>query len=345
MDNRDSFEEILRGKIEGLEKQPSQKLGRQLKDKLKQEERGNSFFKKILFWAISIGLLAFLSFQYFQYKDSVTSPKSIKQIQQANHLDFRKNGHHNHSIDTNKKDKILVTQTPDDIKNKPYIQARLQAKAEQKMIFLHAFNLDCHHCQKMKDSTLTNQEVQAVLQEHFVKIDIDLQLLENIEVAQFYDIKTSPKFLFLNGKGQLVTMINGFQEPTEFMATLEKAMEEEAAGSYIDLISRKRVNPTPDKLHKVDSIKHNSLLEGVQLIAAKVFPNPTMGKFTATIKGQKSPLQIKMIDLNGKIIFEERQMEFNGEIEQHFDLTGQKGHYIIQFSQGKSMIYKKVIIQ
>jgi len=364
---------------------------------------------------------------------------------------------HRHTTDQHSKNtKILVAQTPDDIKNKPYIQARLQAKNEQKMIFLHAFNLDCNHCQKMKDITLANQEVQSFLQAHFVKIDIDLQLLENVEVAQYYDIKTSPKFLFLNDKGQLVVIANGFQEPAKFVALLEKAMEEEAAGSYIDLMSRKRVNPTPNSLQKSHYLKNvflpdsillavaaskksilinvfekncakcerlekntfqdnavqqiikdrfsrwiitpeqakeiglfqnaqkevtpttfiynhkgvwltkfagymspkpfiktlknplnNNSIQGksIQSLKAKIFPNPTTGKFNAVIEGQKSPLLIKIVDLNGKIIFEEKQTEFNGAKEQYFDLTGQQGHYIIQFSQGKSMIYKKVIIQ
>ncbi|MFK7983661.1 MAG: thioredoxin fold domain-containing protein, partial [Saprospiraceae bacterium] len=304
--------------------------------------------------------------------------------------------------------------------------------------------------------TLANPEVQEFLQDHFVKIDIDLQLIENVEVAGYYDIKTSPKFLFLNAKGQIVAMVNGFQAPEKFIAVLEKAMEEEAAGSYIDLMSRKRVNPTPDKLQKAHPLKnvrlpdsillkattsHKSILinvfgtdctkceklkqityqdkkvqtiinthfyrwiidtaqaqdiglfqnpkkdispttfiynnkgtwltkfegfmppkpfiktlnqaltknplqhKGIQLLEAKVFPNPTTGLFTVAVNGRKLPLHLKIIDLDGKILVEKKQTEFNRTANLRFDLTRKKGQYIVQLAQGKSMIYKKIIVQ
>ena len=205
--------------------------------------------------------------------------------QQANHLDTKhthENFDHNHLPDTNKREKVLVAQTPNNIKNKPYIQARLQAKAEQKLIFIHAFNLDCSHCQKMKEITLADKEVQDFLQDHFVKIDIDMQLKENFEVIRFYDIRTTPTFLFLNGAGQIVNISKGFQAPEQFITYLEKAMEAAAEGSYIDLMSRKRVNPTPDKLLKSDESKQ-PLPKGIQLLKAKVFPNPTTGLFTVAV--------------------------------------------------------------
>lgn len=353
MDNKDNFENFIKAKMNALEQTPPNKLGVQLKHKLNAQKKSDFPWNSILLWAIgSLLLLAFLIFQYtgnIAPKAPIPSPGKFPQ---ANQLDSEKlPSEHNHShqapiTDSSpKKDKILVVQTVNDIKNKPYIEARSQAKAEQKMIFIYAFDMDCSHCQKMKDSTLKNPEVEEFLAEHFVKIDIDLQLLKNKDVAAFYDIKTSPKVLFLNGNGQLVTIANGFQAPAKFIRILENAMEEEAAGSYIDLTSKKRVNPTPDKLQKVDNLKNDLLPKGIQRLTAKVFPNPTTGKFTTVIKGQSSPLLLKIIDLNGKIILEERRAIFNGEERFNYDLTGQKGQYIIQFTQGKSMIYKKIIVQ
>ncbi len=350
MDNKNSFEDLIRAKMGALEQAPPDKLGLQLKHKLNRHKKSNFLRNSILYGIIgSLLVVAFLIFQYAGNTSSKNTIPTTKKLPPAIQLDSSKyhNDHNQGSIVdySSPKDKILVLQTPDDIKNKPYIQARRQAQAEQKMIFIHAFNMDCSHCQKMKDSTLTNPEVQAFLTEHFVKIDIDLQLLENKEVAAFYDIKTSPKSLFLNGNGQLVTIVNGFQDGPNFLQTLENAMEEEAAGSYIDLMSKKRVNPTLDKLQRVDDLKKNLLPKDIQLLTAKVFPNPTNGKFNVAIKGQVTPLSIKIIDLQGKVIVEQTQTIFNGEKQLNFDLTGQQGHYIIQFIQAKSMIYKKLVVQ
>lgn len=353
MDNRDRFEEILQTKMEGLEKAPSSKVDYQFKNRLNKQNSDRISIPKVILWIVGSIAIAMVSFQYLQNKLLQEVPnEKIEIIPQANHIDtkkFHKNdgfylGPHNHNKNLNEKAKLLVAQ-PSDIKNKAYIQTRLKAQAENKLIFIHAFNMDCSHCQKMKELTLANKEVQAFLQEHFVKINIDLQLEENIEVIRFYGIKTSPSFLFLNGDGQIVAISNGFQEPEKFITILEKAMEEEAAGSYIDLMSRKRVNPTPDKLQTLDNLATNDLPKDIQLLTAKVFPNPTSGIFNAEVKGQKSPLHLKIIDLDGRVLLEETQTEFNGNQNHRFDLTNKKGQFIIQFTQGKSIIYKKIIVQ
>lgn len=342
MKNKRSFEDILKSKMDGLEQVPPDRLGAQLKHQIQAKKDANFQWQKMLIWAIGSLLLAWAYLQYIQSVASKTPPQPVEELQYANRLDsqdFHEESGHSHLAASQKEAKILVTQTPEGIKNIPYINARLQAKAEQKMIFLHAFNLDCNHCQKMKDSTLTNLEVQAFLQEHFVKIDIDLQLTENVEVIRFYGIKTSPTFLFLNGDGQLVTIAGGYHRPNKFMDILEKAMEENAAGSYVDLKTRKRVNPMPNQLKKGSQDKR------LELLTANVFPNPTNGRFTVAVNGQKSPLQISIINLDGKIILEQTKNEFNKNRKYSFDLTGQQGQFIIQFLQGKSMIYKKIIVQ
>ena len=467
MKNKKSFENILKSKMDGLEHVPSDRLGTQLKHRLQAKKGTNFPWQKIILWMIGGLFLAFIGFQYFKSTNTKIPKQPVEEIQQANRLDTKpfhnghkhRNGHEHHTYpvdSTQKEAKLLVMQTPKDIKNKPFVKARLQAKSEQKMIFLHAFNLDCSHCQKMQDSTLADEVVQAFLQDYFVKIDIDLKQIENAEVMQFYDIKTSPKFLFLNGDGKLVTIAGGFHQPEKFMDILEKAMEENAAGSYLDLTSRKRVNPTPDQLQKThpltkvllpdnllmeagaanqlilinvfekdcpncerletvtfkdkkvqeimdtrflkwtidwtqaknlgllqpdnkvnipitfifstigiwltkfedfmapkpfiktlqQSLTRNATLpKDIQLLAAKVFPNPTQGPFKVAMKGQTAPLAIKIIDLQGKIILEQTKTDFSGQQEYRFDLTGQQGQFFIQFSQEKSVIYKKIVVQ
>ena len=464
MDSKDNFEDLIKAKMDALAQTPPDKLGVQLKYKLNAQKDPDFRWSKVILWTIgSLLLIGFLIFQYIgntSPKENIPSSNKFPQASQWDSEKHRNEENHGHQApiinSSPKKDKILVAQTPDDIKNKPYIKARLQAKNEQKMIFMHAFNMDCNHCQKMRDSTLANPEIKAFLDKHFVKIDIDLQLMENKEVAQFYDIKTSPKFLFLNGKGQVVTIANGFQDAPKFIQTLENAMEDEAAGSYIDLMTKKWLNPVPNKLQKVNplinvdlpdsfllkvttsqklilinvyeadckkckklekvtfndknvqdllstrfarwtidaeqakslglfkssnkynapityifsnqgtwissfsgymppkpflktlkkSLTQNSFqFKGIQRLKAKVFPNPTRGKFNVAVEGKPAPLLIRIIDLQGKVILEQTQSTFNGEEKLNYDLTGQKGHYIIQFSQGKSMIYKKVIVQ
>lgn len=336
MNNQDSFENIIKSKMNELEILPPHQLGKQLTNNLGAKKSNSLYWQKAIILVIGFILLTFLYTQFF--KSALPANQSKEQLQQANktqlqqHQHQHEHGHEHHS--PQKTTKKLIVQTPENIKNEPYIEALKLAKTTQRLIFIHAYNLDCNHCMKMKEITLVDKEVHSFLTEHFVKIDIDMQNPKNIEVIRFYEIKSTPSFLFLDGNGQLIVNSGGFHKPDKFIEILERVMEWEASGTYLDLPTRKIINSKK---------KPNPL--PTMTLAAKVYPNPTHGPINIEVKGQKLPLHIRLLDLNGRIVFEKIESDFDGAMNQQFNLSAQKGQFILQIVQDKEMVSKKLVIQ
>jgi photosystem II stability/assembly factor-like uncharacterized protein len=88
----------------------------------------------------------------------------------------------------------------------------------------------------------------------------------------------------------------------------------------------------------VDELSENDL---------QVYPNPTSGKFRLTINKQDPGiLQVKLMDMTGKIIKENMENQFTGRYIQDFDISSYaKGTYILQVTDGKRKVNRKIIFQ
>ncbi|MDD3874992.1 MAG: T9SS type A sorting domain-containing protein [Bacteroidales bacterium] len=76
-----------------------------------------------------------------------------------------------------------------------------------------------------------------------------------------------------------------------------------------------------------------------------VFPNPSNGIFTVRFEiGEAMPLDIKIFDMQGKLILQEHFLASSGQLERSFDMQAAKGHYLIQISGNNLILSKKIII-
>lgn len=324
MKNKNSFENILKTKMEALEKLPSPRVKQQLLEEI-QIKTGKIYNLSVILIAAASLLLIGIIYSNFPTMDS-TKYSSIQEgitphLQQE---------HHDHpTVQSDKPQKTMITMTPQDIKTQYYLDALEKAGTENKLIVLYAYKDDCSYCKKMQESTFLDPSVQEFLEEHFIKLDIELKdIKRNIEVIQFYNIKIVPKFIFLNKRGQLIFEFNGSSEPDKFIENLEYVLEKEATGEYQKLGTGRIVN-------KANLPKN---------LTATVFPNPTNGAFKVTVKGTKEAVTVNIIDLNGKSVSVKSNISQKDSAILEFDLTGRSGQYIIQIRQGKEMISKKVII-
>lgn len=92
-------------------------------------------------------------------------------------------------------------------------------------------------------------------------------------------------------------------------------------------------------------IDHSSLLS--------VFPNPTDGTFqiiyasttSCPTPGWGGELLINIINKNGKTVFTETIVEFEGEYNRIIDLTGhERGIYIIEIVAGRQKLVKREVL-
>jgi PKD repeat protein len=83
--------------------------------------------------------------------------------------------------------------------------------------------------------------------------------------------------------------------------------------------------------------------QGVQIVT---LPNPTQGSFKLAITGMKDMMNLQIINITGKTIYQKENIEVNGNFNTMIDLTGNSnGIYYIYIDGDKSSYFKKIILQ
>ncbi|MDN5201611.1 T9SS type A sorting domain-containing protein [Fulvivirgaceae bacterium BMA10] len=77
------------------------------------------------------------------------------------------------------------------------------------------------------------------------------------------------------------------------------------------------------------------------------YPNPTDGVFTLRFRAEAgNPLQVKIFDMVGREVFDDRFNSFPGLYDREIDLSdNDRGVYILQISQGSRAFSKKIVIE
>ncbi|HEY9115468.1 MAG TPA: T9SS type A sorting domain-containing protein [Bacteroidales bacterium] len=80
-------------------------------------------------------------------------------------------------------------------------------------------------------------------------------------------------------------------------------------------------------------------------VGLQVYPNPTQGLMTVTIDASMDQAQIRIIDMVGKIVYEQANININGSYKASVDLsTLPQGIYFVTVSGGDKSISKKVFL-
>lgn len=76
------------------------------------------------------------------------------------------------------------------------------------------------------------------------------------------------------------------------------------------------------------------------------FPNPSSGRFTLSFELElNKPVQVSIVDLSGKTLYEEEVKTFDGKYSKEFDLSERgEGIYLLQVIQGNSRLVRKILI-
>lgn len=83
--------------------------------------------------------------------------------------------------------------------------------------------------------------------------------------------------------------------------------------------------------------------KGVQIVT---LPNPTQGSFKLSVSGMKDMMNLQIINITGKTIYQKENIEVNGNFNMMIDLTGNSnGIYYIYLEGDKSSFFKKIILQ
>lgn len=122
------------------------------------------------------------------------------------------------SIDTNENTNNQMVDGLNSTSN--ITQAITDAKNENKKILLIFDQDSCYYCDLFKEDTLSNSEVQEILNNEYVVVDIDINKEESI--ASKYKIFGTPSTIFLNKNNKEIRRIEGYVSANEFLDTLKE---------------------------------------------------------------------------------------------------------------------------
>jgi thiol-disulfide isomerase/thioredoxin len=113
-----------------------------------------------------------------------------------------------------------------------------EAVKYDKLIFVDCYFTGCLPCAQMDREVFPNPVVSEELKRNFVAIKVDV-FTEKLgdSLNRKFGISGFPSFLVLDGKGRLVSMFVGYQDPSMLMGRLAEAREKAARSEYMSGIS------------------------------------------------------------------------------------------------------------
>jgi thioredoxin 1 len=98
-------------------------------------------------------------------------------------------------------------------------EAMKQAKKENKLIFIDAYTEWCGPCKKMAATSFQDPQVAEYFNGKFINLKIEMEKsADGPTVAKAYRVAAYPTLLFINGDGQLVKSVIGFQTADQLSA-------------------------------------------------------------------------------------------------------------------------------
>lgn len=102
-----------------------------------------------------------------------------------------------------------------------------KAMRENKLVFVDVYTSWCGPCKKMVKEVFPQKEVGDVFNASFVNYKIDAEKGEGIQIAKSFGVKAYPTYLFVNGDGELVYRVTGYNEPQLFLQQAVIALKEQ----------------------------------------------------------------------------------------------------------------------
>lgn len=119
----------------------------------------------------------------------------------------------------------------------------------------------------------------------------------------------------------------------------EPIAEEEVVEEIIEIVEKEE----PKELPEQPQLMIDNTLE---LNDYQAFPNPTYGQFDLRFNADPVPTKVRVIDVNGKVVYNELINQFDGIYNNRINLSGKAapGTLFVQIIQGPKVISKKIVL-
>ena len=99
-------------------------------------------------------------------------------------------------------------------------QALANAEQRQRPLLAYVTMEGCHFCERMRQETLTENEVQAAVARSFESVIVHRE--EDAAWIDQFDVRIYPTTLLIGRDGRVLDRLEGFVAPTEFLGRLQR---------------------------------------------------------------------------------------------------------------------------
>jgi thiol-disulfide isomerase/thioredoxin len=101
----------------------------------------------------------------------------------------------------------------------------LNAKKENKIIFVDAYASWCAPCRMMDAKIFPKKAVGDFYNQHFINVKIDMEKGEGPSLANLYQVKAFPTFLFIDPQGNLLHSSLGYKDASAMLTLGKEALD------------------------------------------------------------------------------------------------------------------------
>ena len=98
-----------------------------------------------------------------------------------------------------------------------YKDALIEAKKENKLIFIDAYASWCGPCKLLKQNTFTDKAVIEYFNEHFINVSVDIEKGEGPTLATRYKVTHYPTLIIADAEGKRITFTVGYIQPDDLL--------------------------------------------------------------------------------------------------------------------------------
>lgn len=177
---------------------------------------------------------------------------------------------------------------------------------------------------------------------------------EGDQVTVIVDEKTIEEADFTGGKMEGNAFFIKTKDHTDgdVQQTMNVNIEEKDGEKYIEIDIKRTssMSVTISEINKNDASLSDAkvdLRNNLKPSQLSYYPNPSDGKFNLSFSlKQNDDVLIKVTDILGNEVYSEKMIGFEGIYDNEINLVGkQKGIYILQVSQKKKMLTRKILIE
>jgi len=88
-------------------------------------------------------------------------------------------------------------------------EAKIEAKAQGKLIFMDAYAVWCGPCKMMTNTVFPQQEVGDFFNANFINLKVDMEKGEGVDLRRQYGVSAYPTLLLIDAQGEVVQQIKG----------------------------------------------------------------------------------------------------------------------------------------